>query len=50
MMLYLIREGLDRYQQFWITCLLMLVMATIERKANESFDNGFFFIIEAKRR
>ncbi len=48
-MLYLIREGVDRYQQCWITRLLMLVMATMERKANESFDNGFFFDIEAKR-
>jgi hypothetical protein len=49
-MLYLIREGVDRYQQCWITRLLLLVMATIERKANESLDNGFFFDIEAKRR
>jgi hypothetical protein len=49
-MLYLIREGVDRYQQCWIIRLLMLVMATIERKANESFDNGFFFDIESKRR
>jgi hypothetical protein len=52
-MLYLIREGVDRYQQCWITrllMLLMLVMATIEKKTNESFNNGFFFHIEAKRR
>ncbi len=45
-MLYMIREEVDRYQQRWITHLLMLVMATIKRKGNESFDNGFFFDIE----
>jgi hypothetical protein len=48
-MLYMIREEVDRYQQCWITRLLMLVMATIKRKGNESFGNGFFFDIEAKR-
>ncbi len=48
-MLYMIREEVDRYQQCWITRLLMLVMTTIERKGNESFNNRFFFYIEAKR-